>query len=49
MIPTTSVDEYFGELALWFGVAPSELSTIFPNIGNFYSAGGNSMPIGFLG
>ena len=49
MIPTTSVDEYFAELALWFGVAPSELSTIFPNIGNFYNANSGSNPIGFLG
>jgi len=49
MIPTTSVDEYFAELALWFGVAPSELSTIFPNIGNFYNSGGGAMPIGFMG
>lgn len=49
MIPTTSVDEYFAELALWFGVQPSELSTIFPNIGNFYSAGSGSNPIGFMG
>lgn len=49
MIPTTSVDEYFAELALWFGVAPSELSTIFPNIGNFYNTGGGAQPIGFMG
>ena len=49
MIPTTSVDEYFAELALWFGVAPSELSTIFPNIGNFYDASRGGMPIGFMG
>ena len=49
MIPTTSVDEYFAELAMWFGVAPSELSTIFPNIGNFYNTGSGTAPIGFLG
>lgn len=49
MLPTTSVDEYFAELALWFGVTPSELSTIFPNIGNFYSPGtGVPNPIGFM-
>ena len=49
MLPTTSVDEYFAELALWFGVAPSELSTVFPNIGNFYNTSGGGMPIGFIG
>ncbi len=48
MIPTLSVDEYFAELALWFGVAPSDLSTIFPNIGNFYNTASGVMPIGFI-
>ncbi len=47
IIPTMSNDEYFAELALWFGVAPSDLSMIFPNVGNFYSPGA-SAPIGFL-
>ncbi|MDH3650219.1 MAG: DUF1501 domain-containing protein, partial [Saprospiraceae bacterium] len=47
IIPTLSNDEYFAELALWFGVAPSELSNIFPNITNFYSSG-STPPIGFL-
>ncbi|NNE16671.1 MAG: DUF1501 domain-containing protein [Saprospiraceae bacterium] len=49
MLPTLSVDEYFAELALWFGVSPSELNTILPNIGNFYNTGSGNMPIGFLG
>lgn len=48
MLPGLSVDQYFAELALWFGVTPSELSTVFPNIGNFYSASSGQMPIGFL-
>ncbi|NND09255.1 MAG: DUF1501 domain-containing protein [Saprospiraceae bacterium] len=47
IIPTLSNDEYFAELALWFGVAPSELPTILPNVGNFYSSG-SAAPIGFL-
>ena len=47
IIPTLSNDEYFAELALWFGVAPSDLPTILPNIGNFYSSNGTP-PIGFL-
>jgi uncharacterized protein (DUF1501 family) len=37
-IPTVSVDEYSATLARWFGVAPSELAEIFPNIGNFASS-----------
>jgi uncharacterized protein (DUF1501 family) len=47
LIPQLSADEYFAELALWFGVSPSELSNIFPTLTNFYQPGG-SPPIGFL-
>ena len=46
--PTTSVDEYFAELALWFGVAPSDLDSVLPNVRNFYSPGSGSAPLGFL-
>lgn len=49
LIPTTSTDAYFAELALWYGVAPSDLALLFPNIGYFYNAGsGSNQPIGFL-
>ena len=47
LIPTLSTDEYFAELALWFGVPSSELAMMFPNLGNFYSPG-SGLPIGFL-
>jgi len=47
LIPKLSADQYFAEMALWFGVSPSELSTIFPTLTNFYQPGGNP-PIGFL-
>ncbi len=47
LVPTTSVDEYAAELALWYGVSNGELDTILPNIRNFYSGSGS--PIGFLG
>ncbi len=46
--PTTSADEYFAELALWFGVSGSELSTVLPNVGRFYDASGAMSPLGFL-
>ncbi|MFK8053496.1 MAG: DUF1501 domain-containing protein [Woeseiaceae bacterium] len=46
--PTTSVDEYFAELALWFGVSASDLTTILPNIGRFYSPQPGTSPLGFL-
>lgn len=48
LIPTTSADAYFAELALWYGVSPSELVTLFPNIGYFYDVASQSNPIGFL-
>ena len=47
-IPTTSTDEYFAELALWFGAAPSDLSYILPNLPNFWNVGSTPAPIGFL-
>jgi uncharacterized protein (DUF1501 family) len=35
LLPTTSVDQYAGTLAKWFGVDDAELRTVFPNIENF--------------
>lgn len=34
-IPTTSVDEYSGTLASWFGVSATDLPIVFPNLGRF--------------
>jgi uncharacterized protein (DUF1501 family) len=34
-IPSTSVDEYNATLATWFGVKPTDLPVILPNIGRF--------------
>jgi hypothetical protein len=48
LLPTTSVDEYVAELALWFGVSRSELSTVLPNIGGFYDVSSASAPLGYL-
>jgi len=48
LVPSLSVDEYFAELALWFGVSKTELTTLFPNIGNFYNTASAELPIGFL-
>ena len=42
-IPTTSVDQYGATLAKWFGVAPSALPAVFPNLGRFAPA-----DLGFL-
>lgn len=34
-IPTTPVDTYGASLARWFGVAPAEMATVFPNLSRF--------------
>jgi uncharacterized protein (DUF1501 family) len=47
LLPTISADQYFAELALWFGVNPGDLPGIFPTLTNFYQPG-SGMPIGFL-
>ncbi len=43
-IPTTSVDEYAGTLARWFGVSATDLGTVLPNISRFPHPN-----LGFLG
>ncbi len=48
LLPTTSCDEYFAELAKWFGVPNADLGIVLPNIGNFYDANSSSLPIGFM-
>jgi uncharacterized protein (DUF1501 family) len=48
ILPTTSTDEYFAELALWFGVSPGELSTVFPSLHNFYDYQSGNPPLGFM-
>lgn len=48
LIPTTSVDEFFAEMALWLGVSKTDLPVVLPNIARFYSLSGNTPPVGFL-
>ena len=47
-IPTISTDEYFAELARWYGVPNSDLTDLFPNLGNFYDVNANPAPLGFM-
>jgi len=48
LIPTTAADLYMAELALWFGVSPSDLNLIFPNLSNFYDTNSGVPPLGFM-
>ncbi len=43
-IPTTAVDQYGSTLATWFGVSPSNMPLVFPNIGNYATS-----DLGFMG
>jgi len=44
ILPTTSVDEFYAEIALWFGVSPNDLDYILPNLCNFYSSSNCTTP-----
>jgi uncharacterized protein (DUF1501 family) len=44
LIPTTSVDQYAGTLAQWFGLSDGQVREVFPNFGNF----GSNPYLGFM-
>ncbi len=49
LLPTTAVDQYMAELALWLGVPNDHtLVDILPNIRNFYGPGNLNGPLGML-
>ena len=43
-IPTTSVDQYAATLATWYGLASTDIPTVFPNLSRF-----SSQNLGFMG
>lgn len=45
LIPTTSVEQYAGTLARWFGLSDGQVRQVFPNFANF----GSSPYLGFMG
>ncbi len=46
LIPTTSADEYFAELALWLGAQRSDLTAMLPNLDRFYDPSSVDDPLG---
>jgi uncharacterized protein (DUF1501 family) len=47
LLPSSAVDQYAATLAKWFGVAPSEMAGVLPNIGHFGGAG-YPVDLGFM-
>lgn len=49
LLPTTSVDQFACELAMWYGVSnDNNMEMILPNIRNFHNLNNNNYPIGFV-
>ncbi len=48
LIPTVSAAEYIAELALWFGVSPSDVNDILPDLPNFFDTSTGGYPLGFM-
>ena len=46
LIPTTSVDAYAAQLALWFGVPAADLELVLPNIRRFWTPNSITPPLG---
>ncbi|MDA7877369.1 DUF1501 domain-containing protein [Akkermansiaceae bacterium] len=48
LIPTTSVDEYFADLALWMGVSATDLPSVLPNLSRFHDVAIDGPPLGLM-
>ncbi len=48
LLPTTSADAYVGEMLRWFGVPAGQMSSVLPNIANFWNPASPTPPLGFL-
>lgn len=48
VLPTTSVDEYLGEMLTWFGVSNGAMEDVLPNLDEFYDPAVHPKPIGFI-
>ncbi|MGJ8724077.1 MAG: DUF1501 domain-containing protein [Roseibacillus sp.] len=48
ILPTTSVEEYYAEAALWMGLPSGQLDEVLPNLDRFYSYSAANPPLGYL-
>ncbi len=48
LLPSTSVDQYYAEAALWMGLPPGDLDNVLPNLNRFYSYSPSTAPLGYL-
>ena len=49
LIPTTAVDAYYADLAMWFGLPYDHLAAVLPNLVKFYTPGPTEPPpVGFF-
>lgn len=48
LLPTTSVDQFGATMAKWFGVASGEMTSVFPNIGNYAATTYSGGYMGFI-
>lgn len=48
LIPTTSTDQLYADLSLWFGVPYEKLGDLFPNLSNFHNLSSGKAPLGII-
>lgn len=48
LIPTTSTDQLYADLSLWFGASYQDLETLFPNLSNFHDLESKLPPLGLI-
>lgn len=47
-VPTTAMDEYLAEMALWLGTPASDMPYVLPDISKFWSVGSRTPPLGMF-
>ncbi|MGC6426951.1 MAG: DUF1501 domain-containing protein [Akkermansiaceae bacterium] len=48
ILPSTSIDEFFAEMATWFGIKAADMPAVLPNLENFVDIARDPKPVGYL-